>query len=1178
MSGFVHLHLHSEYSLLDGACRVRDIPKAAKDAGHTAVAITDHGVMFGVVEFYRACRDAGIKPIIGCEVYVAPRSRHDKTHENDSENYHLVLLVKNDEGYKNLIRLVSAGYTEGFYSKPRVDLELLREHSGGLIALSACLMGRIPQYIINDDHKGAETYASELLSVFGQDNFYLELQNHGLDLQDKVTDGLLRLSEKCRIPLVATNDVHYLKHSDADIQAMLMCIQMNTVISDGRPFGFSTDEFYYKSTAEMAGLFGKYKGAIENTEKIAALCNFEFSFDQLYLPRFKPENGLSPEKYLRELSFGGLENKVNAGLVVYSDEHNEDEYKSRIIYELFIINRMGYNEYFLIVWDFVRFAKTNGIPTGPGRGSGAGSLVAFLIGITDIDSIKYNLLFERFLNPERISMPDFDIDFCYERRDEVIDYVARRYGRDHVSQIITFGTMSARAVVRDVGRVLGLPYADVDIAAKAIPQRLGITLADALEGELKERYDSSPVLKNLIDISLALEGMPRHASTHAAGVVITDNPITDYVPLAVSSGTIVTQYDMDTVASLGLLKFDFLALRYLTIISDAEKQIRETEPSFDMRLIPDNDRETYEMLSQGKTKGVFQLESEGMKQLLAGFRPEKLEDIMVAIALYRPGPMDSIPRFLDNRKNKNHIGNKIPVLNEILDETCGCIIYQEQVMRIFRTAANYSYGKADIIRRAMSKKKQEEMEKERETFISGAKKNNISEEDASALFNEMAGFAKYAFNKSHAAAYAVTSYRTAYLRCHYPCQYFAALLTSVLGNMSKMTEYIVECGKQNIKVLPPDINESYVKFTVSGQSIRFGMLALKNVGQNFVHAVIIERTRRRFSTFSDFIARMTNGEMNKRAVESLIKSGAFDCFNIYRSRLLAVYEGLIDSYAKKERVSLAGQVGLFDGNAGSDDTVYPDVGELALREKIMMEKESAGFCFSGHILDYYTKHTGMLHITEIHEILISFEENNGQFNEKQVVTIAGFVSKRLIKQTKNDETMAFITVEDRYAEIELVVFPKIFGEFSSFLGYDNVLAITGEISLREEELPKILVRGIVPLQNNDIYKKEDHPPVRAVKPEAVIRSSRPESGSGSAVPVEVKPKEKKLYLRFDRISGVVFDRVVNLIEILEGDTPVVFYDQSKSQYIKFNGAGADVSGILIDELEQILGRENVILK
>ncbi|MDD4773189.1 MAG: DNA polymerase III subunit alpha, partial [Eubacteriales bacterium] len=702
------------------------------------------------------------------------------------------------------------------------------------------------------------------------------------------------------------------------------------------------------------------------------------------------------------------------------------------------------------------------------------------------------------------------------------------------------------------GRTLGMPYADVDRVAKAIPQKPGVTLADALDNELKELYSSDDAVKNLIDISLALEGMPRHASTHAAGVVITDNPITDYVPLAVSSGTIVTQFDMDTIASLGLLKFDFLGLRYLTIISDAEKQIHETEPSFDIQLIPDNDTQTYDMMGHGQTEGVFQLESSGMKQLLTGFRPKTLEDIMVAIALYRPGPMDSIPRFLENRKNKNSIVYKIPRLRDILDETCGCIIYQEQVMRIFRVVANYSYGKADIIRRAMSRKNQGEMEKERETFILGAQKNNIGRSEASELFDEMLGFAKYAFNKSHAAAYAVISYRTAYLRCHYPCQYFAALLTSVLGNMPKMTEYIVECGKRNIKVLPPDINESNVKFTVSGNNIRFGMLALKNVGQNYVQAVIIERAKRRFSSFVDFIARMSSVETNKRAVESLIKSGAFDCFGIFRSRLLAVYEALIDSYTKRERVNIEGQLGLFDTESDEKGFVYPEISELSPRDKIMMEKESAGFCFSGHILDYYTNHMRSFDIIEINSILVSFDENNQIFKEKQIITIAGSVTKRVIKQTKNNETMAFITIEDRYAEIELVVFPRVYNEIAALLVYDNVLAVTGEITLREEESPKILVMKIVPLQNNDASQ-------------TVQNAHEPK-------------KAPRLFLRFDHTSGIIYDRVVNLIEILEGDTPVMFYDRSKTKYIKFNGGGADVSGILLDELELILGKENVVLQ
>ncbi len=1171
MSGFAHLHLHSEYSLLDGACRIKDIPQTAKQAGHSAVALTDHGVMFGVVEFYRACLNVGIKPIIGCEVYVASKSCRDKTHENDAENYHLVLLVKNETGYKNLIRLVSFGYTEGFYLKPRVDLDILQQNSEGLIALSACLGGRIAQYIVNDDIKGAETYAAKLLSVYGENNFYLELQNHGLELQEKVTKGLVYLSEKYNIPLVATNDIHYLKQTDADMHAMLMCIQMNTSITEGRPLGFATDEFYYKTTEEMTDLFGKYKGAIENTTKIADMCNFDFSFDNLYLPRFIPENGLSPEKFLKELTFNGLQKKLDKKLIVYTDEHNVDEYKSRIIYELFIINRMGYNEYFLIVWDFVTFAKTSGIPTGPGRGSGAGSLVAFLIGITDIDSIKYNLLFERFLNPERISMPDFDIDFCYERRDEVIDYVAQRYGRDHVSQIITFGSMSARAVVRDVGRAMGLAYQDVDVVAKAIPQRIGITLAEALDGELKELYENNSSYKNLIDISLALEGMPRHASTHAAGVVITDKPITDYVPLAVSSGTIVTQFNMDTVASLGLLKFDFLALRYLTIISDTEKQIKEFYPVFDITMIPENDMTVYEMLSLGWTMGVFQLESAGMKQLLSSFRPESLEDIMVAIALYRPGPMDAIPRFLENRKNKSSLDYKIPKLRDILDETHGCIIYQEQVMRIFRTLANYSYGKADMIRRAMSRKKQDEMEKEREDFIAGTRKNFIGDEEATELFNEMLGFAKYAFNKSHAASYAVISYRTAYLRCYYPCQYFAALLTSVLGNMPKMTEYIVECGKHNIKVLPPDINESNVKFTVSGNSIRFGMLAIKNLGQNFVHAIIIERAQHRFTSFVNFIARMTTGDMNKRAIESLIKAGAFDCFGIYRSRLLAVYESLIDTYAKKGHTNLQGQLQLFDVNDEQDGFAFPEIAELHLREKIKMEKESAGFCFSGHILDYYSKHMESFNIAEINNVLISFEENNHQFRDKQIITVAGSVSKRLIKQTKSSETMAFISLEDRYAEIELVIFPRVFNKYSAYLVYDSVLVVMGEITLREDELPKILVKDIIPLNDNDVYDKNS--------------MQLPKTSNGTSSPSEInsslneyKVKEKKLYLRLEHISGIKYDRVINLLEILEGETQVVFYDNSKREYIKYTGNGADITGILVEELELILGKENVVLK
>ena len=756
---FVHLHLHSEYSLLDGACRVTDIPRRARELGQTAVAITDHGAMYGVVDFYRACKNEGVKPIIGCEVYVAAGSRFDKRHETDSTRYHLVLLCKNETGYKNLCYMVSKAYTEGFYTKPRIDMELLTEHHEGLICLSACLAGYIPKLLIGGDYEKAKEHALFMRSLFGEDSYYLEIQDHGIEEQKEVNRELLRLSEDTGIPLVATNDVHYLRRNDSDTQAVLMCIQTGNKIADGRPFGFETDEFYMKSEEEMTALFRTYEGAIENTQKIADLCNFDFHFDNLYLPRFHPETGEAPDIYLRRLAMESFEAKIKSGEILFNEEHTEAVYRERIEYELSVIIKMGYAEYYLIVADFIRFAKSKNIPVGPGRGSGAGSLVAYLVGITDVDSIHYNLMFERFLNPERVSMPDFDTDFCYDRRGEVIEYVSEKYGRDHVCGISTFGTLAAKAVIRDVGRVLGMSYNDVDAVAKAVPNDLHITIEKALEGSLGDMYRDNESIRRLIDISKALEGMPRHASAHAAGIVITDRPVHEYVPIAVNDEMTLTQFPMDTVAKLGLLKFDFLGLRYLTIMSDTEKQIRLSEPDFDLRRVPFDDEKTYELISSGKTDGIFQLESGGMRKMLMQMRPACLEDIILAISIYRPGPMDSIPQFLENRLHPENIQYSCPQLAKILDETSGCILYQEQVMNICRDIAGFSYGRADIIRRAMSKKKAKEMENERQAFIFGEKDENgkvichgavsagISEEIATEIFDTMSSFAAYAFNK-----------------------------------------------------------------------------------------------------------------------------------------------------------------------------------------------------------------------------------------------------------------------------------------------------------------------------------------------------------------------------------------------------------------------------------------------
>ncbi|MBO7250372.1 MAG: DNA polymerase III subunit alpha, partial [Clostridia bacterium] len=802
MADVVHLHLHSEYSLLDGACRISEIPKKAAECGHTAVALTDHGVMYGAVAFFDACKKYGVKPIIGCEVYVAPTSRHEKDVKL-GRPHHLVLLCKNETGYKNLIQLVSKGYTEGFYSKPRVDKELLRAHAEGLVALSACLAGEIPSLLVSGDYEGALKVAREYSDIFGKENFYIEIQNHGLPEQIQILDTLARLAKDTGLGLVATNDTHYLNREDAHTQAILMFIQTNNVITEGRPVGFETDEFYYKSTEEMERIFGKYEGAIENSKRIADMCNFEFSFDIPKLPRFKTPNGEKAGDYLRYMAECGFEKKLNAGIISFS-QHPESEYRERLEYELSTIESMGFSDYFLIVADYVNYARSQNIPVGPGRGSGAGSLVAYLTGITDVDPIVFELLFERFLNPERVSMPDIDIDFCYNRREEVIDYMYRKYGADHVTQIAAFGTLAARAAVRDVGRAMGMSYADVDVVAKAIPKDLGVTLEKAMKtAELKALYESSDEYKTLLDTAAKVEGMPRNITIHAAGLVVTDQAVFDSVPLAQSNGTTVTQFDMDIIGKLGLLKFDFLGLRYLTIIDDACKAVAKRIPDFDITKVPLDDKATYELISAGNTLGLFQLESAGMRQVLTELKPDRFEDIIAAIALYRPGPMDSIPKYIESRHNPDKTEYFLPQLKPILESTYGCTVYQEQVMSIFREIAGYSYGHADIVRRAMAKKKADVLSAERDGFVEGAAKNGISRADAEKLFEDMSSFANYAFNKSHAAAYAVISFRTAYLKAHYPAEYMSALLTSVLGNLPKLAEYINECSKFGISVQAP---------------------------------------------------------------------------------------------------------------------------------------------------------------------------------------------------------------------------------------------------------------------------------------------------------------------------------------------------------------------------------------
>ena len=1194
MSEFVHLHLHSEYSLLDGACRISDIPSRAKECGHTAVALTDHGCMYGAVAFYKACRAEGIKPIIGCEVYVAPASRFDKT--NRTENYHhLVLLCENEIGYQNLIQLVSLGYTEGFYSKPRIDMELLERYHDGLIALSGCLAGKIPRELLRSQYEDAKAYALKCKNLFGEDRFYIEIQDHGLDDQRRILPDLIHLAQECELPIVATNDCHYLRRRDSQTQAVLMAIQTNQTVTDGKPIGFETDEFYYKDSNEMKRLFGAYPEALSNTVRIADRCQFDFHFDELYLPAFPCPKGITSVEYLTKLAEEGYSKRKSNGSLDIS-RHSEEEYRERMKYELSVIAQMGYADYFLIVQDYVNFAKRSGIPVGPGRGSGAGSLVAYLLGITDVDSIRFDLLFERFLNPERVSMPDIDIDFCYNRRDEVIRYVSEKYGSDHVSQIITFGTLAARAAIRDVGRALGMPYADVDAVAKAVPRDLGITLEHAMQlPELRELYDSDQKYRTLIDTAMALEGMPRNVSIHAAGIVITEKPITAYVPLATSNGVVVTQYDMDTVAALGLLKFDFLALRYLTIIRETEQQICEENPDFRIEEVPLDDAATYRIIAQGDTSGIFQLESDGMRQMLTNLKPENLDDIQAAIALYRPGPMDSIPQYIEGRHSPEKIHYAIPQLEPILRSTCGCVVYQEQVMSIFREIAGYTFGHADIVRRAMSKKKASVLEAEREQFINGAVDKGITHEDANQLFDDMSSFANYAFNKSHAAAYAIISYRTAYLKAHYPKQFYAALLTSVLGNIPKVGEYIAECAKHKIRVLPPSINHSQMNFHVSDDGIRFGLLALKNVGKQFISLILAERQRGAYESFEDFVNRLGGHDLNKRQIEALIKCGAFDGLGANRNQLLSGYEKLIDLQADKKRSNLSGQMDMFSMIAAQDQEVsfaayqYPDIPELTLREKLMCEKESTGMSFSGHLLDNYQKHIETLPLIPIPDILASGDDESVSstaqvpiFRDRQIVKVAGIVSGITHKMTKKEEPMAFFKLEDRYSEIECIAFPNKYAANAPLIVLDQAVWLEGSLQFREGEAPKIIVMTMQPLTDNQSFQNMPIAPEQKIpsKPSSVKTSANvaanPQASQKSNTNL-LPQQAQKIFLRVPDMTCHTFRKVENIIAIFDGFLPVIFYDNSTQTYIPHSHR-VSLSPACYAELKLLLGDENVVLK
>ena len=1159
---FTHLHVHTEYSLLDGACRIDRMFDRLKEMGQTACAITDHGVMYGCVAFFDAAKAAGIKPIIGCEVYVATRTRFDKVNRIDGNN-HLVLLCKNETGYKNLIKMVSAGFTEGFYSKPRVDKELLEKYHEGLICLSACLAGEVPQAILAGDYERAKQTALYFRDLFGAGNYYLELQDHGLEEDSVVLPQLIRLARETGIPMVATNDAHYISRDDAKMQSILLCIQTGKTIADADRMEFQTDEFYLKSTDEMYDLFSLVPEACENTNKIAEQCNFSFTFGDTKLPYFKAPDGMENQAYFEKLCYEGLERRYPGKVT--------DALRERLAYEINVVKNMGYTNYYLIVYDFINYAKSRDIPVGPGRGSGAGSLAAYCVGITDIDPIRYNLIFERFLNPERVSMPDFDVDFCYERRQEVIDYVNEKYGRDHVAQIVTFGTMAARAAVRDVGRVMGLPYQDVDKVAKLIPMELKMTLKKALEvsPDLKALYDADSQVHDLIDTSLKVEGMPRHASTHAAGVVITREPATEYVPLSTNDGLPVTQFNMVEIERLGLLKMDFLGLRTLTVIHDTETAVRRREPDFRMANIDYDDPATYAMLAKGETEGIFQLESTGMTQVLVGMRPKNLEDIIALISLYRPGPMDSIPTYLRNRREPDKITYKTPKMAHIVDVTNGVVIYQEQVMQICRELAGFSFGQADNVRRAMSKKKLKVMEAEREHFVhgctepgkecNGCVKNGIPEAVANEIYDDMISFASYAFNKSHAACYAYVAFQTAYLKCHYPQEFMAALLTSVLDNTSKVIEYTTECQRLGITVQQPDINVSRGGFTADGDSIRFGLNAVKSVGRGLIDAVVRLRAGEPYRGLYDFCKRLRGNELNRRALENLIKAGAFDRLESSRRAMLESVEGILKSIETDARQNLEGQMDLFgmlSGDAApANEFRVPDMPEYSTSELLKMEKEVSGLYLSGHPLDAYRAQISQISTCTVAQLQ---GEDARQFDNQQV-TLVCIVVKNKIMTTKSNTLMAFTTVEDLTGTMELLIFPRVLADCRAALQENAVIVAHGRVSVKEEEAARLVVDGIQPIDSYD--------PAATFGRNRVQRVQREVSGEGVS----------GYFLTVPSRQCPEMHKVENLLcNIFDGGTTRVYFrfaDTGKKMLARHMAVVDDP--LLRAELTQILGADNV---
>ncbi len=1155
---FVHLHVHTQYSLLDGACRITELIKKAKELDMDSIAITDHGVMYGVVDFYKEAKRQGIKPIIGCEVYTAARTRQDKASHIDANPGHLVLLAKDETGYQNLMHLVSIGFVEGFYYKPRVDFEILEKYHEGLIALSGCLGGDVPRAILNGDEEKAKQLIMKYISVFGRENYFLEIQDHGISEQRILNTKLIKLAKEIEIGVIATNDVHYVNKQDAWNQDVLLCIQTGKTIDESERMKFETNEFYLKSTEEMMQLFSYVPEAITATADIAKRCNVDFEFGKLHLPYYEVPEDKTPFDYLKTLCQQGMEQKYKVITPAIQE---------KLDYELTVIKNMGYIDYFLIVWDFIKYAKDHGIMVGPGRGSAAGSLVAYSLGITNIDPVKYHLLFERFLNPERVSMPDIDIDFCYERRQEVIDYVIRKYGKDRVAQIITFGTMAARAAVRDVGRALNMPYADVDVVAKSIPIELGMTIEKALQmnPELKKMYQKDKQVHTLIDAAMSLEGLPRHASTHAAGVVISNKPVAAHVPLQKNEDSITTQFPMGTLEELGLLKMDFLGLRTLTVIRDTVCMIAQSQHiNIDIENIDFESKPAYDLLCQGNTEGVFQLESAGMKQFMKELKPNTLEDIIAGISLYRPGPMDQIPLYIKNKNNPAQITYKHPLLESILDVTYGCIVYQEQVMQIVRELGGYSLGRADLVRRAMSKKKTDVMEQEKNNFIygivdkdgnievEGAIRKGLPEHIAVSIFDEMMDFAKYAFNKSHAAAYAVIAYQTAWLKTHYPTEFMAALLTSVLDNATKISRYIQECKKMHITLLPPDINESYDGFTVLENCIRFGLVAVKNVGRNIIKDMIDERKENgNFKSFSDFCERMSEKDINKRFVESLIKCGAFDGFGKHRSQLMAAYEKMLDGIGQSRKRNIQGQISFFgssDQNQMPQSVIkeqYPPISEFEPEKILIMEKETMGLYVSGHPLDKYRKQLEQKSTATTLDIVSAADEliegNINQpatksFQDGDMVTIGGIIAAKKTKTTKTNRMMAFVTLEDLYGSIEIIIFPKTLEKYDKYVTEDNVVVIKGRISMREEEEPKILCEEI------SLLKYEHEGP--------------------------------KLYIKVTSKLDERLAQVKKKLQFFNGDTPVyVFFEDTKELHMAPKAMWVSLNDILLNELKDILGEK-----